>query len=424
MNDVYEAFRLNFEQQKKRAKDLLKAARGGDPAALSRFSQSSPKLADAQYLIARELRCENWAALKRHIAVMGAQRADIGRTVLDDELRTLHIRCGSDLKTPLQQAGLRGDFYEHSYPYLIGPVREGSDCLERRAQFIVDSYIEDGGAPREYLPTLAGLQRDEARLREAADYERVVIWSEGDTYDQLVLIRLLGHFASQRCPPRLELINSGDFPGAMRFIGLGQLPPEALRVLWSRRTQASSSQLQLGLVAWKALARSDPRPLATLMRSGTKALPLLAPALERHLRELPSINNGLSLTEEMALRLLAQSPLNLIRMIGRMTYETDPLPGQGDMNVRNRVLALERAREPLFTRRPGVDRQGRARTPWTDVLEISELGRAVLRGEVDLRDLHPPSRWVGGVHIGPANPDWRWDGRTHKAVLRQGPSTE
>ena len=38
-----------------------------------------------------------------------------------------------------------------------------------------------------------------------------------------------------RRPRRLELINIGEFPGAVRFIGLGQLPPEALRMLWAKR---------------------------------------------------------------------------------------------------------------------------------------------------------------------------------------------
>ncbi len=99
-----------------------------------------------------------------------------------------------------------------------------------------------------------------ACLHESAEYERVVIWSEHDCYDQLTLIRLLGHFALHRCPSQLELINTGNFPGAKRFIGLGELPPEALRMLWTTRKRASPAQLQLGLKAWSALVNPDPRP--------------------------------------------------------------------------------------------------------------------------------------------------------------------
>src|SRR5687768_4257076 len=115
---LYPHFRLNFEQQGKRAKELLKAARAGEPAALARFN-SSPRLAEAQYLIAQELRFRNWAALKHHIAAITRER--------------------------------------------------------------------------------------EAALAQA-------VWSEFDTYDQLVLVRVLGHYATHRRPGCLELINTGEFP--------------------------------------------------------------------------------------------------------------------------------------------------------------------------------------------------------------------
>ncbi len=176
-------FRLNFEQQQKRAKDLLKAARAGEPAALARFG-SAPKLAEAQRLIAAELRFDSWAALKRHIAAMTRERAAIEAGAahapgLDAERRTLHLRCGSDIEAPLQRAGFRGEFHEHSYPYLIGPVREsGPGCLEERARFLVARYDSEE-RPLVYDEVLAHLQRDEQRLHESASYERVVIWSRG-----------------------------------------------------------------------------------------------------------------------------------------------------------------------------------------------------------------------------------------------------
>jgi hypothetical protein len=424
----YPHFRLDFEQQRKRAKDLLKAAQGGEPTALNRF-KSTPKLAEAQWLIARDLRFENWADLKRHIADMGSERALMEegavaatdappRLSMDSALRTLHVRCGSDLQRPLERAGFRGEFCEHSYPYLAGPVRDGGPgCLEERARFLVAHYDGDGH-PLVFDRVLEGLRRDEQRLLDSATYERVVIWSERDCYDQLVLVRLLGHYAVHPRPPLIELISVADFPGAVRFIGLGQLPPEALRMLWRTRKPAESAELELGRESWCALASPDPRTLVAIMRTGTPALPLLATALRRHLRELPSVVNGLSLTEEMSLALLAQGPQSLDGIFARLNYVVDPLPGQGDSQVRDRVLDMERAREPVFTRQPGVDRSGQARPPWTDVLTITATGRAVLRGEVDFQSLEPPPRWVGGVEIGAKLPDWRWD-ETSEDVLRK-----
>lgn len=61
--------RPNLEQLKKQAKDLLKAWRKGDPAALSRvavldFQQHTPRLHLAQLTIARELGYSGWTPLK------------------------------------------------------------------------------------------------------------------------------------------------------------------------------------------------------------------------------------------------------------------------------------------------------------------------------------------------------------------------
>jgi hypothetical protein len=428
-NGSYAQFRLNFEQQGKRAKELLKAARAGDPESLARF-KSPPKLAEAQYLIAKELRFDNWAALKRHTAEMTRAYEAMNASALDGDLRTLHIRCGHDLQESLKEAGFGGDYYVDIYPYLFGPVREGPGCLEQRARHIVDCYGNDVDPPLEYEGQLRALEDKERDLHASADYERVVLWFEHDCTDQLSLIHLLGHCAIHRRPPRLELINIGDFPGGRRFTGLGELPPEALRMLWKTRKPVSAAQLQLGLGAWRALANSDPRPLAAIMRSDTPALPLLARALYRHLRELPSAVNGLSLTEELALTLMAEplpdwgGAVNLRKIYWTMHWVTDPLPGQGDGHWLRRVFDMEAASARVFTRSPGVDREGKSSPPATDVVVITELGRSVLRGEVDFRSLNPPTRWVGGVEIGAGLRDWRWNERIKDAVCLDGPHSQ
>ncbi|MBV6306254.1 hypothetical protein KVP10_15275 [Candidimonas humi] len=95
--------------------------------------------------------------------------------------------------------------------------------------------------PLQYDGCLHGLQADEQQPQECAGYEGVVIWPEFDCYDQPALVRLLAHYATGRRPLRLELINIGEFPGAVCFIGLGQLPPEALRLLWAKWKQATAS---------------------------------------------------------------------------------------------------------------------------------------------------------------------------------------
>jgi hypothetical protein len=435
------AFRLNLEQQKNRAKDLLRAAKAGDANALSRLAavgrdvaeESSPetirglKLADAQFAIARELRFASWAKLKAHIESMERQRSAMqeSRPAPDVDMKTLHVRCGLDIKETLLEGGFVGDFLEHAIPYCLVPVTRGPDRYELIARYLVDAFPDAHGG-LVYERELEGLPLGEQRLhRTADDYERVVLWMEPDSWDQLILARLLAHYASAKRPRVLELIAVDEFPGAARFIGLGQLPPEALRLLWPTRKPVTSAQLALGSEVWNALASNDPRELAAIARSGTPALPIMAPALHRHLRELPSVENGLSLTQHLILQAVSEGsaarPLRVWADLYRLFQKSDPIPWMPDTAFRNVINHMLSLSEPVLTysripELPGrtfVEMPGR----FLQLLMITELGRAVLRGARDWLSLRPHSWWVGGVHVEPGAAGWRWDETKHEAVF-------
>jgi hypothetical protein len=114
----------------------------------------------------------------------------------------------------------------------------------------------------------------------------VVLWFEHDSHDQLILARCLAQFA-QRAPRRLELISVDHFPGSLRFIGLGQLPPEALRLLWETRRPVSAQQLAGGRAVWAALRAPDPSALVALTHSARGAL-----SASSGLHDHPSVIGG------------------------------------------------------------------------------------------------------------------------------------
>lgn len=192
----------------------MRAAKAGDTEALSQLqavrrksaalspadaSQSMVKLADAQMVIARGLRFASWAKLKAHIESMDGQRTAINRKLPppDGDLKTLHIRCGHDIKDTLVEGGFVGDYLVHAIPYCVGPVTKGPDRHELMARFIVGQLQDE----RAYQRELEGLPDGEKHLhRTADDYERVVIWMEHDNFDQLVLARLLAHYANAKRP--------------------------------------------------------------------------------------------------------------------------------------------------------------------------------------------------------------------------------
>ncbi|MEO0961852.1 MAG: DUF1835 domain-containing protein, partial [Pseudomonadota bacterium] len=195
---------LNLEQQKRRAKDLLKSARASDAQALARCRKHLPenlintpdtlRLADAQLAIARENGFSSWPKLKQHCDVLRERRrqAEAGTLPSLDTPDTVHIRCGSDIQHGLQLAGFVGTFQEFADPFCQGPLPEGSETefLASRARFVSQAYgIE--------LADATARQRLEyASLQDASNASRVVMWFEHDSYDQLILAYLLHHFAT------------------------------------------------------------------------------------------------------------------------------------------------------------------------------------------------------------------------------------
>ena len=413
--DPYGAFRLNLEQQRKRAKDLLRAVRAGDPEALARLNAATGsraqatdvKLADAQFAVARELRFASWRELRRHIDALTSARAAIGHGPAPDAgLPTLHVRCGSDIQQELVRAGFTGDFLSLWDPFSVGPVIQADNWIDVRARFLAPP-----GSEPTYDELLRELTDADEQLGASADrYERIVLWMEHDSHDQLSLIRCLARYAQTGTPKVLELISVNHFPGSRRFIGLGQLPAEAMRLLWRRREPVGPSGLALAANAWAALTSDDPRALVALTRTDTQALPHLALALRRHLRELPSATNGLGLTQHLTVQMLGEKSMTIGESFQTLHAEREPLPFLGDTTFLQIVNDMGGGTSPLYTRVAG-DR------PFRDRLSITDTGRDVLRGAIDWLSLSPPSRWVGGVRIEPGGPNWRWD-EARQEVIR------
>ena len=418
-------FRLNLEQQRKRAKELLKDLRAGEADALRRFRLHHPRLVDgimpdqlvrlseAQHVVARELGLPSWPRLTAHVQRMDRswERIVQGDPAPDGDMPTLHLRCGSDIGPTLVQAGFVGDFLEYADPLCQGPALDEAGWLERRAMFVAESYGEGSG---QSFDQIAGkLAMAEEGLKAAASrYRRVVLWFEHDSYDQLILARCLARFA-ETCPSCLELISPPRYPGTTRFIGLGQLPPEALRLLWDERAAVSAEGMWAGQAVWHALRSADPRPLAALARTGTDALPQLGKAVRRHCQELPWTTDGLGLTERLVLQVLAEGPRTVGQAFSRIMMEREPLPWMSDLIFRSIVDDMKHVDRPVFT---GAF-EGEERHWPTERLTITPLGRAVLAGQADWLALRPPMRWLGGVLLPGSTPCWRWDDATASVVL-------
>jgi len=154
--------------------------------------------------------------------------------------------------------GFSGDFLSFADPYVEGPVPQ-TQSLEEFVRIRAD-YLGQGDreAFEEFFSSYLDLER-------AREYSEVHIWMEHDSYDQLILARLLYFFSDASARPKqLRMINVTHFPGFERFVGLGQLPPQALRLLWEDFEDVTEAQLILGKQVWNRAKSSFCRsPVAT-----------------------------------------------------------------------------------------------------------------------------------------------------------------
>lgn len=373
--------RLNLEQQRKRAKELLAHLKAQDPSAT---------LSQAQWEIAKQLGFSSWPKLKAHVDAIdfAARHPDFAAS---DEARTTHWRCGNDIAHSLQLAGFKGRFQMLSDPLCMGPVRDlptaGYQAL--RSTFISQAFgMDEGDAARR-------MADEYTQLQALASAEHSVLWCEADAYDQLFLIRALAGL--EHAPRKLELIEVDRIPGVQRFIGIGQLAPDVLAWLWPQRRLIEHEAVHLAKQAWAAYCDSTPLKWAELAHGNHPTLPFMAPALLRQLQELPGARDGLSLTERLTLTYLAEAgPKPAGRVFAELMAKREPLPFLGDMMFFALLRPLIDGVEPLLTETEAG-------------LALTQLGQAVLDGQAYWLDHASHERWVGGVCLRPGEGHWALD---------------
>ncbi|AZE56231.1 hypothetical protein C4K03_4083 [Pseudomonas synxantha] len=380
--------RLNLEQQRKRAKELLSRLKSQDPSAT---------LSQAQWQLAKQLGFASWPKLKAHVDALDFAARHPGFEA-SDESRTTHWRCGNDIAHSLQLAGFKGQFRMLTDPLCMGPVRElPSEAFRAmRSTFISRAFALDS-------TEVAHRVNDEYdQLQTLANADHSVLWCEADAYDQLFLVRALAGL--ERAPRKLELIEADRIPGVERFIGIGQLAPDVLAWLWPQRRLIDDNAVQLAKRAWSAYCDSSPLKLAELAHGDHPCLPFLAPALLRQLQELPGTHDGLSLTERLALTYIAEAGLVPFgRVFAELMGKREPLPFLGDMMFHALLRPLIDAKQPLL-----LETETHLEWPRRH-LELTALGREVLSESAYWPDHSSEARWVGGTCIEPGQSHWTID---------------
>jgi hypothetical protein len=316
-------------------------------------------------------------------------------------VRLLHITNGSTLIEKMREAGVAGRIVPWNDVLHEGPVPAGLNpaaLRELRADFLATW----GDQPRDVVARELR-ERDDA-LDDLAGIDEVVLWFEHDLYDQLQLIQVLERLPVDRGAP-VTAVPGDDY--------LGPQPPERFPGLFLARREVTSAQQIAARDAWDAFRASDPRPLVDALDRVT-ALPHLASALRRHLQQFPSVDNGLSRTEQQTLETLARGAARVKDAYVQANHEREEAVFMADSVFLWHIRSLVQSPRPLIGSRPGSDAAPSATSRdlrFDDELYLTDDGRRVLDGQADRVALCGIDRWLGGVHLVGCGPVFRWDER-------------
>ncbi len=430
--------KLSLEKLKKEAKDLLRAIKSQSPTAITRIKNNHPrgencqlytiKLADAQSIIARENGLSSWAKLKHHFNIIELAQTHLKspHLTLDHDMKTLHIRCGDDIRKAIEDSGFSGDFLEITNPFSQGPVPHFEpldEFIETRAQFVLENYAPD--IPKEFgdraQNSATEFREIEKQLRQLPnDYRRITVWFEHDPFDQLCLAYILAHLSNQNLNGcKVELIQASKFPGIKKFVSIGYLGeyPEGLIMLWQQRVTVTPAMIAFGTRCWDAFTSKTPHEIYQLTQEKSP-LPVLQSALIRTLQELPWKGNGLSLTEHLTLEIVKrESQINLAKTFHFLNTEIEPMPYLGnimflaiaknlwkyDVNALDIVSTDES--EPAMSR---------------ETLVINELGNKLLKNNANWLEVCDKKyqRWIGNTRISPNKKNWYWCDKTKQPIFK------
>jgi len=322
----------------------------------------------------------------------------------------LHLRCGDDILPAIAAAGLPGRAVKWCDPLCEGPVRAWPDDGARRAERSAWVAARFGMEPEEALRIFEG---EDLALASAAREEEVVLWFEADLFDQSILIYLLDRLA-ELAPDRTSLICIGSHPAHENFIGLGQLDAGEIGALFPTRVRVTAEQFEAARKAVAVFGSGDPEAIWSFALTESGPLEFLGDALRRWLAELPSVRNGLSMSESMGLQTFAagaDTPRDAFPVVQR--FESRPWMGDWMFFESMRLLTLGPA--PLLhplgkVPRPGDPAFANAK------FEVTDMGRAVIGGSEDWFRVSGVSRWQGSVLLEAPRPAWRFDDASGRPV--------
>lgn len=307
----------------------------------------------------------------------------------------LNITNGDSAVEVMKKAGIPGGFLPWRDVLHEGPV-PGNLTIDElsivRAKFISDS---GWGEPEKIQKSFK--ERDNL-LKSYKNFEKVILWFEHDLYDQLQILQILDWFQGQELEEtRLSLICTDQY--------LGRLTPDQIEPLFKYEVPVTETHFDLAQRAWSAFREKTPEKWSSLLKENTRSLEFLEGAVARTIQEFPSLRNGLSRTEEQALKIISDGENRPGRIFGQ-NQKLEERIFLGDSSFWAILHSFLESSPPLIKLPEG--KQLTLPTSPDQALSITSIGEEVLSGKRNWFDIKKLDRWIGGVHLTQDNA-WCWD---------------
>jgi hypothetical protein len=296
---------------------------------------------------------------------------------------TLHVTSGDSVLYSFRKAGITGEYLAWHDVLFEGPVPAQATLEETSAVRV--GYLAARGYGRP-IKIIAEMQRRDAMLRRAAEFDEVVLWFEHDLYDQLHLLQILTALEGELELGRTSLIQTGDY--------LGMMTADEISPLLGRRRTVTPATFTSARRAWERFTSPSAAKLHASAMEDAIGLPFLRSALRRLCEEYPWRRDGLSRSQRQALQAIAQGP-GTVGDLFRRSQAREEASFLGEAAFSKVVEDLRSPRLPL------IEGDEEALIP-------TALGRLVLAGDADWLEGTAIDRWIGGVHLCGADIP-RWD---------------
>jgi hypothetical protein len=338
----------------------------------------------------------------------------------------LIVTCGDSASGGVRAAGSADRVERTSQQLVWGPVPLRKDPVEfLAARFAAwDSDFGTTDQPEDWerdaiLPKVARHKSWEHHLAAFQEYDRIELWIDPQPNAQLQLLQLLDWLGRQDALAEKVFLMQADDP-------IGGCGPFGIRSLRARAEKVRQRQFELAARAWGSFCEPTPQSWFDLLSLDLGALPRLRATVRGLLAELPATITGLRATERRLLERLANGGATWMNIFPNM-LRFDEVRVYGYWELGRLLDGLARGPRSAITGLPDGpfdmalhDDQARLKNYQASELQLSPLGKALLRSEEDIVRNRAVRFWWGGTKVTHTSL-WRWDEATSTLSLSHAP---